>query len=187
MLGAVTQLLIVQARLLSTLTRQLGHATHRFALTLVGLDRLEHHLGDLGVHVEVVVELLLEEVADKLLYRHAPQWFMLKHWVLRHHLFGAQLDLRLTLELRLDDANADCCCHARANVPILKALARKLLDDTSHLLAKGCQVGTSLCGVLTIDKAVKLLSVLLNVCDSDLYVGPRETYDRVERIARDGV
>ena len=62
----------MQARLLSTLTRQLGDATHRFALTLIGLNRLEHHLGDVRVHVEVVVELLLEEVTDKLLYRHTP-------------------------------------------------------------------------------------------------------------------
>ena len=112
---------------------------------------------------------------------------MLKHRVLRHHLLGSELNLRLTLELWLDDADADCCRHARANVSILKALARKLLDDTSHLLAKGGQVGTALCGVLTIDEAVKLLSVLLNVCDSNLYIRSREMDNRVERIARDGV
>ena len=112
---------------------------------------------------------------------------MLKHRVLGNHLLGAELDLRLTLELWLDDANADCCRHARANVAILKALARELLDHTSYLLAKGGQVSTTLCGVLTIDEAVKLLSVLINVCDSNLYVRTRETYDRVEWVARDRV
>ena len=64
--AAVAQFLVVEARFLGAFTRLLGHAGDGFALFLAFLNLVEHYLCRLRLDVQIVVELALDEVADKL-------------------------------------------------------------------------------------------------------------------------
>ena len=115
---AVAQLAVVERHLLGPLTGLLGDAGNGFALTLAFLYFLEQHLGSIGILVQVVVELLLDEVVDKLVDGGA----------VFPHDAAAQLNLGLRLKDRFLYLDGNGGHDAVANVAILEVLAIELLD-----------------------------------------------------------
>ena len=111
--AAVAQLAVVQVGFLGPLARQFGHAGYGFSLLLVLCNLLEHHLGHVGMLVEVVVHLLLHEVAHIFIDRHP----------VGAHGEGAELDFGLTLEHGFLHIHGNGGHEAVADVAILEILA----------------------------------------------------------------
>ena len=124
--------------------------------------------------MQVVVDLLLHEVTDKLVYADSA---------FGGDGLGAQLDFGLALEHGFLDVNADGGYNAVADVHILISLAAELLDDLGDVFLEGCLMGASQGGVLSVDKGVVLLSVLVAVGEGYLYVLALQVDDVVERVA----
>ena len=59
-----------------------------------------------------------------------------------------------------------------------------LLNDTCYRLSKGREMRPPLGCILTINKAVKLLSILVDMGNSHLYIIGLQVDYRIERIAR---
>ena len=68
---AVPQFGVVHQVLLRPLACRFGHTCDRLTLFLGVLDLLQHDLHRLGVLMQVVVQLLLDEIIDKLIDAHA--------------------------------------------------------------------------------------------------------------------
>ena len=142
----------MQISLLGTLTSQLGNASHRLAFTFRLLDLTLDDLSNILMDMQVIVDLLFDEVA----------YIFINGISIGSHLRRTQLDLRLTLEdgfLHIDGNGSN---NTRTNVTIL-VLAKELLDGLGNMLLESTLMGTALCGVLTVDKAVVLLTVLVGM------------------------
>ncbi len=183
MYAAVAQLAVVQVGLLGALAGQLGDAGHGLALLLALLYLLHHHLGGVGVLVQVVVHLLLDEVAHIFINRGGHGVVGVDRRGGRRHGQRAQLDLRLALEHGLLYVQRYGGHDAGAYVAVLEVLLEELLDGLGYVLLEGTLVGAALRGVLSVDEAVVLLAVLVGMGEGYLYVLALQVYDGVEGIA----
>jgi len=150
----------------------LVHARHRLAVALAVLDFFQYHLAHLLVAVQVVVELALDEVAHKLGHRGPVGTYVTR----------AQLHLGLRLEYRLLHAYGDGGDHTVADVAVLEVAPEVLLERAAHRLLEGCQVCAPLGGMLTVDKRVVLLAILVGVSNRHLDVIALEMDYRIERV-----
>ena len=126
--AAVAQLAVVQIGLLATFAGQLCHAGHGLAFAFAVLHLLQDDVGHVGILVQVVVHLLLDEVADELVDGYAA---------LGGSGQRAQLDFRLALEKRFLDVDADGGHQSVADVGIVVVLARIVLDDLGDVFLEG--------------------------------------------------
>ncbi len=108
----------MQAHLLGLLAGKLGDSGHGLAVLLAFGYLFEHHLGGVGMLVQIVVEFLLYEVADELVDGNRA---------VGRNLLAAELCLRLALEDRLLDSHADGGHHAVAYVGKFVTLSREFL------------------------------------------------------------
>ena len=173
MYAAVAQLAVVQAGLLRHLAGLLCHACHLLAQLLALGDLLQDDVGHVGVLVEVVIDLFLDEVANELV--DADTAFGLRRG-------AAELHLRLALEERLLYVDADGSHHAVADVGILVVLAAVVLDDLGDVLLEGSLMRAAKGRVLAIDEGVVLLTVLLRMGEGYLDVIATEVDDGIERL-----
>ena len=177
--AAVAQLAVVQVSLLCTLSRQLSHSGYSLAVALVLLYLLLDSLSYIGVLMQEVVHLVLDEVAHKLVDADSA---------VRLHRERAELNLCLALKLRFFDVDSNGCNDTCTDVAILIVLVVELLDSTCNVLLEGALVRTSLYGVLSVDERMVLLAVLLiGMRESNLYVVSLEMDDRIERLRGHGV
>ena len=127
--------------------------------------------------VQEVVYLKLDEVANILVDALAA----------RRHLQRAELNLGLALKHRLFHVYGNGSHKAVAYVGELVVLAEELLYGARYVLLEGALVGAALCGVLSVDKRVILLAILVGMRKGYLYVLALDMYDGVKRVGGHGV
>ena len=71
--AAVAELTVVKVGLFGTFARQLCHASHSLAFPFRLLDLPFNNISYIAVDMQIVVYLLLDEVADELVDRFAPR------------------------------------------------------------------------------------------------------------------
>ena len=110
--------------------------------------------------VQVVVDMLLDEVAD----------ILVDGVAIRSHLCGAELDFRLTFKdwfLYVDGNGGN---QSRCECQPYSYLHKKLLDGSGNMFLEGTLVSSALCGVLSVHKRVILFAILVGVCKGNLNV-----------------
>ena len=158
--AAIAQLTVVKVRLLGTLTRQFGYASHRLALTLTLLDLVLQNLSHILVDMEIVIYFLLQEIAHILIDGFAS---------VRRHCGTSELNLRLTLKHRLLYVQCNGSHQSVSDVAIL-ILAVELLDGSGDMLLEGTLMSTALGGMLTIHEGIVLLAILIGMGKGNLDV-----------------
>ena len=167
--AAVAQFAIVEVGLFGPLTRQFRYASDGLALLLVLLDFLEEHVGHVEVFVEIVVDILLHEVANEFVDTHAREREGVAIGVfVGRHSERAELDFRLALEERFDHTDGDGGHEAVAHVLHVEVLAEIFLDGAGDVFLEGTLVGAALRGVLAVDERVIFLTILLRMGEGDV-------------------
>ena len=161
----------MQVSFLGTLTSQFGDTSHRLALALTLLHLALYHFSYILMDMQVVVDLLLDEVAH----------IFINGLAVRSHLRRTQLDFRLTLEYRLLDIDGNSSNHTRSDVAIF-IFAEEFLDGLGNMLLEGALMSSALRGVLTVDKGIVLLAILVGVGESHLDVLALHVDDVVEAV-----
>ena len=123
--------------------------------------------------VQIVIDLLLDEVADV---------FIDAHTAIGGHRERTEFDLGLTLEHGFLDVDGNGGYDTCTNVAVL-VFAVELLDGTGNMLFKRTLVGTTLSGVLTVNKRVILLAILIGMGESYLDIFALKMHNRIECIA----
>ena len=171
--AAVAQLTIMQIGFLGTVTSQLGDASHRLALTFRFLDFTLNDLSYILMDMQIVVDLLLNEVA----------YIFINCVTIGRHHRRTQLDFRLTLEDGLLDINGDGSDNTCTNVAIL-IFTKELLNRLGNMLLKSTLMCTALSGVLTIHEGIVFLAILVGMCKGNLNILPFQMNDRIQSIVR---
>ena len=169
----VTEFGVVEQVLLCALTSGLGDSGDGFALLLRILNLLEHHLGDVGIAVEVVVELGLDEVVDELIDGDIS---------VGRHVFRAEFDFRLGLEDGFFDVNGYRSNNTVTDVSEFLVLIEKLLDGSSDGLAVSGLVRTTLNGVLSVDEGIILVSGLIGMGQGNFDIFAGDVNNRIEGV-----
>ena len=120
--------------------------------------------------MKVVVELLFDEIIDKFIHRQTA---------FGRHVFRTQFDLCLTFEYWFRHINGNSTYYTVADVAQLLIFVEELFDGTSDGLAESCLMGTTLDGMLTIDKGVIFLARLVGMGKRNLYILARNVDDWV--------
>ncbi len=140
--AAVAQLGVVEVYLLGAFAGLTGDSGHGLAGLLALLDFAQDYVGCVEVLVEVVVKLLLEEVADE--FRHSgPVW---------PHVARAEFCLGLRLEFGVLDLDGNRGHHAGADVGVFEVLGEVILHRAADSLLEGRQMGAPLGGELAVDE-----------------------------------
>ena len=71
--AAVTELAVMEVRLLGTFTGQLRHTSHRLTVALALLDLILKHLCHILMDMQIVIDLLLDEITHIFINAH-PIW-----------------------------------------------------------------------------------------------------------------
>ena len=161
MLTAISQLLVVQTRLLRSLSGQFLYAGQFFPLLLCTEDLLLDDLRYFGIPVEVVVQLGLQKVKD--IRTHRPQ--------ARTHIMRTQFGLCLRFKDRFNYFDADRSNDALANVCDIEVLLVKISECFHYGLPEGRLVRPSLSGMLSVYKTVILIVLRffgVRQCDLDV-------------------
>ena len=167
--AAVAQFAIVEVGLFGPFTRQFRHASDGLALLLVLLNFLQEHVGHVEVFVEIVVDVLLHEVANEFVDTHAREWERVAVGILVGRPGErAELDFRLALEKRFYHTDGDGGHEAVAHVLHVEVLAEIFLDGAGDVFLEGTLMGAALRGVLAIDKRVIFLTILLRMGEGDV-------------------
>ncbi len=170
--SAIEQFLVMQTDLFRLLPGFLGYAGHSLALTLVGLDLFQNHVGNREIAAKIIVKLFLYEIADE--FRHRRP--------IRTHVPRSELRLGLRFKDRFLNLDRDRGHNTVAYIRILKArLVEIVLDRARHSLLKGCQVGSALRRVLTVDKRIVFLAILVGMRQSHFYILTFQMDNRIER------
>ncbi len=155
---AVAQLAVVEAHLLGTFLGKFLDTGNVFAFLLVTLNLLEEHFGSLRMHVEIVVEVALEDVEHESLEERTVIGAVL---IIGSKMGGAELRLGLCLKDRLLDADAKGTDKALSDILGREfLLVVELLDHTGITLTESALMGTALGCMLTIDKRVIIVGIL---------------------------
>ena len=173
MYAAVAELAVVQVCLLGTLTSQLGYTSHSLAVALALLNLILKHLGHILMDVQIVVDLLLDEVAYIFIDANAT---------IGGHRERTEFDLGLTLEHRLLNINGNGRNDTCTDVAIL-IFAVELLNGTGDMFLESTLVSTTLSGVLAVNKRVILLAILIGMGKSNLDVVALKMHNRIKGIA----
>ena len=86
------------------------------------------------------------------------------------HIVGPQLGLGLTFEVRLLNLDADGSHYALTAVCRFVIFLEELLEGLGYGFAVGCQMGTSVTGVLTVHEGRNVLAVGVAVAEHDFDV-----------------
>ena len=162
----------MQVGLLRPLTSQFGNAGHRLTLLLTLLDLTEHHLGDIRMLMQVVIHLCLDEVAYILIHGNTT----------RAHRLRTKFDLRLTLKHRFLHIHGNGSHQSVTDISVFQVLIEILLDGAGDMLLESRLVSTALRGMLTVHKRVILLTILIGMCEGNLYILSLHVDDWVDAI-----
>ena len=129
------------------------------------------------MNVQEIINILLDKVTDIFINRFA----------IGRHLRRAELNLRLTFKHRLFHIQRNRSHNAIANIGILVVFIEKLLDGFRNMFLKSALVCTTLCGVLSVDKAMILFTILISVCESNLNIFAHNVDNGIQAIIGHGV
>ena len=170
--AAVAKFFVVERHLFGAFASLLGDTGNGFTLFFALLNLLQHGFGHLRLLVQEVVEFFFDEVVDEFVDRRA----VLIHQRASEFYFG------LRFENRFHHFKANGSHHTRANVAIFEVFIEKLLDGAAHSFAESRLVSAALSGVLTVDKRIVFLAILVGVSDNHLYLVVLKMDRRVERV-----
>ena len=125
------------------------------------------------MNVEVVIHFLFDEITHILGDTHS----------IRRHRGRTEFDFRLTLEDRFFYIDRDSSHHTCTNVTRL-VFSEELLDGSCDMFFEGTLVCTTLYGMLTIDKRIVFLTILVCMGEGNLDILALQVDDRVECIVR---
>src|SRR5574344_312554 len=157
---AITQFTVMEIGFLGTVTGEFGHSGHSLAFMLTFLNLILYNLCYVGMDMKVIVYFLLHKIADILVDTVSS----------RSHRCRAQLNLSLTFEHRVFHIKGNSSNKTVSDIRIVIVLAIKLFDGFGNMLLKGTLVSTPLGGMLTIDKRMELLPILICMSKSNLYI-----------------
>ena len=166
---AITQFLVMQIGFLGPFACQLGNTGNGLAFFFRFQYLTEQGFRSIGVLVQVVIQLFLDEVADKFSDCRA----------FGTYIFGTQLGFCLALEHRLFYLDADGGNDTRTDVRIFEVLVVILFNDTSQCFTKSGKMCSSLCRVLTVHERVIFFAVLVAMGDNHLDVFSVQVNDRI--------
>ena len=161
----------MEISLLGTLTGQFGNTGHRLTLTLTLLDLILHHLSHILMDMQIVIHLLLDEVADILVDAHT----------IGSHRQRTQLNLCLTLEHRLFHIDGNRCHNTSTDVAIL-VLAEEIADGPGNMLLEGTLMSTALGRMLTIDEGIVFLTILIGMGKGNLDILAFQVDDGIKSV-----
>ena len=118
--------------------------------------------------MQVIVQLPGQKIGHKILHRRTA---------LRYSK-TAQLGLGLRFEYRLHDTDTDSRRNALPDIGSLIVFFVEVPDDLDKCFPESLLVRTALGGILTIDKAEDLFSVVVIMGDRDFDILPLQVYDR---------
>ena len=122
--------------------------------------------------MEIVIYFLLDEITHILVDGLAT---------IRSHRGATELNLRLTLEDWLLYVQGYGSNDTITDVAIL-ILAIELLDGLGDMLLEGTLMSTALSGMLTIDKGIILLAILIGMCEGYLNVLALHMHDFIQSL-----
>ena len=132
----------MEVGLLGAFACQFGDARYGLALLFALLYFLLDDVCDVGVLVEIVVHLFLDEVAHELVHAHSREGEGVAVGVLvGGHGERAELDFGLALEEGLDDADGHGGHEAVAHVLHVVVLAEVFLDGAGYVFLECALVG----------------------------------------------
>ena len=175
MYATVTQLAVVQVGLLGAFACQFCHARHCLAFFLALLYLLQHHVGHVLVFVQEVIDFCLYEVTYVFVYAHAA---------VGCHGERAEFYFRLTFKHWLLNVYGNGRHKAVAYVAVFEVLVEEFLYRLGYVLFECALVRTALSGVLTIDKRMVLLAILVGVSESNFDVFAFQVDYGIETVAR---
>ena len=141
---AIAEFFVVEAYLFDAFFRLLFDVG-KFFTVFFGLHYLtQQGIRRVGVHVEEVVEMFLDDVVDII-----PDGY-----AVGFHVLGTQLGFGLRFENGLLHLDADSRGDGFADVARLKVFFIELADGLHDGFAKGLLVGAALGGVLSVDEGV---------------------------------
>ena len=171
---AVAQLTVVQIRFLGTLTSQFCYTSNSLAVAFVLQHFLLNHLSHIQVFVQIVIDLCLDEIADKLIDADTA---------IRFHCERTEFDFCLTLKLWFLNVDSDSSYDTVADIHVFIVLVEKLLDGTCNMLFECTLMGSSLNGMLSVDKRMVFFAILLiGMCERNLNIFASQVNNVVERL-----
>ena len=176
--AAVAQLPVVQVCLLCTFPCEFSDSGHSLSFLFALLYLLQHHVGHFLVFVQEVVHFGFYEVAHVFVYAHTTS---------RGHGERTELNLRLTFKHRFLHVDGDGRHETVTNVGVFEVFAEEFLYCLGNMLLERTLVSTALCGVLSVDKRMIFLAILVGMGECNLDVLSLEMDDGIESVARHGV
>lgn len=170
--AAVAEFFVVNFGAAGAFAGEFLDAADVFAFFFVGLNFFEPGFGDVGVFVEVVVELLAEGVDD----------VGAQVAALGFHHVGTEFGFGLRFEDGFLDFDADAADEAVADVGGIELFVKEGAGGGNHGFAEGGEVGAALGGVLAVDEGVDFVAVAAGVGESAFDVLTLEVDDGVEGI-----
>ena len=161
----------MQIGLLGTIASQFCDASHCLALAFRLLNFVLDDFSDILMDMQVVVDLLFDKVA----------YIFINGITIWGHHRRTQLDFRLTLEYWFFHIDGDSSNNTCTDVAIL-VFAKELLDGLGDMFLKGTLMGTTLCGMLTIDERVVFLAILVGMCKGYLDIVALQMDNRIEGV-----
>ena len=171
----IAQFRIVQQVLFRTLTSRFGHTGNCLTLLLRILNLLQHHVRYLGMFVQVIVKLGLNEIVDELINGYIA---------VRRHVFRTEFDFRLRLKYRLFDIDSYRTNDTVTDVRQFLVLVIELFYRTTDSLAESRLMRTALNGILAVDERIILVSRLIRMRESNLYILSGNVDNRIQRLSR---
>ena len=103
--------------------------------------------------MQIIVYIFFYEVTNKLIHANTRQWIRIAVGIFFwSHRQRTELNLGLTFESWLYHINRNGSDQTVSNILKLHVFTIKFLDGTCNMLFKSTLMGTSLSGMLTIDK-----------------------------------
>jgi len=151
--AAIAQLAVVQVGFLGTFASQFGHTGNGLALLFRISYLLKHHLGHFGILVQIVIHLLLHEVAYVFVHTHP----------IGRHGGRTELHLRLAFKHRLFHIEGNGGYDTVSDVSVFVILVIKFLDGAGNVFFESTLVRSAQGCVLSVDEGVVLFAILIGV------------------------
>ena len=173
--AAVKQFLVVYAYLFGLFTGFFRDDRQRLSLALVGEGLLQYYVGSIFLAVQIIVKLFLDEIAH--IFGHGRAF--------RPHVARVKLRFGLRLKHRLLHFHRHSRLDAAANIAVFKiGLAQEILYRSRNGLLERREVRTPQRRVLSVDKRVIFLAILVGMGNSNLYVLSLQMDYGIERFGR---
>ena len=162
----------MQISLLGSFACQFCYASHRFTLMLTFLDFIFHNFCNIRMNMHEVIYILFYKIAYE----------FVNAFAIRRHLCRTKFNLCLALKHGFVNVECYRCDNTVTNIGIFIVLIEKLLYRFRNMFLKSTLMSSALCSMLTIDKTMILLTILISMCKCYLYILTNNMNNRVKSI-----